>query len=144
MTNHYTSREENFDKHMMVQVALISCKNNHLEFNFLFFQYKFMLCDASKIYKYCRSAFSNTALADFNIYFKSYNLWKHQSILCYIFTTLPMQADSPPIRVGTLDLLYRQLRKIQLWASVCKQQPLLNLHLSTKTGKSYGNRVKFL
>ena len=32
-----------------------------------------------------------------------------------------MQADSLPILVGKLDLLYRQLSEIQLWASTCKQ-----------------------
>jgi len=36
------------------------------------------------------------------------------------------------MRVRKLDLLYRQLREIQLWASTFKQWPLLYLHSSTK------------
>ena len=52
-----------------------------------------------------------------------------------------MQADSPPIRGGNQDLLYRLLGKNQLWACTCKQEPLLYLRLSTKTGESYGKRV---
>ena len=64
-----------------------------------------------------------------------------QSTLC---TTLPMQADSPPIRGGNQDLLYRLLVKNRLWACTCKQEPPLYLRLSTKTGESYGKRVKFL
>ena len=49
-----------------------------------------------------------------------------------------------PIRGGNQDLLYRPLGKIRLWACTCKQEPPLYLRLSTKTGKSYGKRRKFL
>jgi len=62
-------------------------------------------------------------------------------VLC---TTLPMQADSPPMRGENQDLLYRPLGKIRLWACRCKQEPPLYLCLSTKMGKSYEKCGKFL
>ena len=34
------------------------------------------------------------------------------SVIYVSYTTLPMQADSPPIRGGNQDLLYRPLEKI--------------------------------
>ena len=37
-----------------------------------------------------------------------------------------MQADSPPIRGGNQDLLYRLLGKIRLWACTYKQEPRHN------------------
>ena len=45
-----------------------------------------------------------------------------------------MQADSPPIRSGNQDVLYRPLGKIRLWVCTCKQEPPLYLRLSTKNG----------
>jgi len=62
-----------------------------------------------------------------------------------------MQADSLPIRVGKLDLLYRQLREIQLLANECKQQlPFSYSYLKSccldltysKVGQSIGKKRK--